>query len=344
MNIDVEGSEIKLNGENLEFLDEHKYLGTLVSNKGRMSDFQKRITDSKGVLNEIVELCKSEAIGAYRFKFMFTLLNACFLMKFKHGCEVWDGLCNRDRDSVNRLVPQAIKRILELPRSTPTNAVRHDFGLIQVSNEIEMEKVLLTAQVIEMDDKRIAKRLLTPMMTYSVPGYCTHVEEVVHKFQIHFDALKDVKDKREHVQMKVIEFEKTDLLRALLCGSKTDAITLNYKYDGSMLPYLHKLPFIQGRIIFIFRCRMFPTRVNFPERWSENLQCVFCKDHDTDEHLFSCWGYFDILDGINIDYTMFYHLNASIDELGRGADILLRIYERLECAQNDSDLRNECDE
>ena len=129
----------------LEIVCEHKYLGTLLANKGRISDLQMRIKDSKGVLNEIVELCRYEAIGAYRLKYMFTLLNSCFMTKFKHRCEVWDGMCKRDRDNVNRLIPRAIKRILELPRSTPATAVRHDFGLIQLQNEIEMEKNIVNS-------------------------------------------------------------------------------------------------------------------------------------------------------------------------------------------------------
>ena len=105
-----------------------------------------------------------------------------------------------------------------------------------------------------------------------------------------------------------------------------------------MLPYLCELPFVQSRIIFVFSCRMFPTRVNFPERWNEELKCVFCKDLDTDEHLFTCWGYLDIIGGDHIDVSMFYNLNTTNDELSRGADILIKIYDRLEIAQNDSEL------
>ena len=46
----------------------------------------------------------------------------------------------------------------------------------------------------------------------------------------------------------------------------------------------------------------------------------------------------DLFDGGSIDHTMFYHLNTTADELGKGAKILQRVYERLEIAQSDSDL------
>ena len=88
-NVIESGEGVMLDGEILEIVKEHKYLGTIVESEGRAQDIQKRVSDCKGVLNEIVELCKSEAVGNYRFKYMNTLLNSCFLKKFEHGCEVW---------------------------------------------------------------------------------------------------------------------------------------------------------------------------------------------------------------------------------------------------------------
>ena len=78
-------------------------MGTQVSKSGRVSDVQKRVKDSKGVLNETVELCKTEALGEFRFNYMFTLLNACFVTKFKHGCEVWDDLNKKNLQMVFRI-------------------------------------------------------------------------------------------------------------------------------------------------------------------------------------------------------------------------------------------------
>ena len=120
------------------------------------------------------------AVGDHRFKYMFALLNSCFMAKFKHGCVVWDTMSKKDQVIINSLIPQTIKQILEMSRSTLTNAVKHDFGLIDLTKEIEMEKILLAAQVIEMDDGRVIKRLLLPMMMKYVPGYCLQTNLKYH--------------------------------------------------------------------------------------------------------------------------------------------------------------------
>ena len=176
------------------------------------------------------------------------------------------------------------------------------------------------------------------MMMKKVPGFCTHSEEIAKKYNIDTEILRNEKDQRKYLKDCVIEYEKVNLLKELLCGSKTDRITLNYCYSGKMMNYLYDLPFPQGRIIFVFRCRMFPTRVNFPERWTSDLGCIFCTQLDTDEHLFNCWGYMDICEGINIDSSIFYTLDAGIEELCDYANVLSKIYERLELMQSDSDL------
>ena len=341
MNIKIEDDKIELNNEKLEIVREHKYLGTQVSDKGRVSDLRKRINESKGVLNEIVEICKCEAVGPFRFPYMMTLINTCFKKKFQHGCEVWDSMMVKDREQVNRLIPQAVKRVLELLRSTPADAIRHNFGLINLENEVEMEKIILTARTLEADEMRIAKQLLIPMLEKKVPGYCSHVIELIEKYNISFDELGGVKDLREFVKSKVIEYTKGELLLSLLKGSKCDSITLNFCYNGDVLPYLSELEYEQSRIIFMFRSRMFPTRVNFPERWANNLLCVYCNNLDTDVHLLSCWGYMDITgESAVIDPYIFYTLKSDKSELSRGAKILLRIHKRLTIVQDDKDFHH----
>ena len=341
LNIKVGEDQIELNNEYLEIVKEHKYLGTLVADQGRVSDLRKRLSESKGVLNEIVEICKFEAVGRFRLPYMVTLITTCFMKKFEHGCEVWDSMYIKDSEQVNKLIPQAIKRVLELPRSTPTDAVRHDFGLIQLQCEVEMEKIVLTTRVMGMDEDRIAKKLLSPMMSNRVPGYCTHVQEITKKYGISLEKLQTEKDIRKSIKSKILEFERKELIRSLIQGSKTDGILLNFAYNGSMLSYLSELPFAESRIIFMFRSRMLPTRVNFPNRWADDLLCVYCKRLDTDAHLFTCWGYLDITGASNVDSSIFYHLRATKEELSQGAKILICIHERLVIAQGDKDFKDE---
>ena len=130
----------------------------------------------------------------------------------------------------------------------------------------------------------------------------------------------------------------SQLFQDMMLGSKTDAMATNFCYNGKMMGYLCDLPFESARIIFMFRSRMFPTRVNFPERWSDNKNCIYCGKMDTDEHLFKCWGFVDITVNSEVDFNMFYKLDATVEELVKGAEVLQSIFERLSLAQEDKDM------
>ena len=149
--------KIKMNDAILEVVDDHEYLGTIISALGRKKDLLKRVTDCKGVLNEIAEICKTSGVTEVCLMFVTFLLDACFKSKFKHGCQVWDGFTKKELTTVNGLLPNLMKRVLQLPHSTPNTAVKHDLGIVDMDLEVAMERILLASKVLQMDDNRISK-------------------------------------------------------------------------------------------------------------------------------------------------------------------------------------------
>ena len=113
-------------------------------------------------INEIVQVCKSSDLSSIRLKYVNLLIESCLGMKVKHGCEVWDTLSEEQEKKIDNLKVKVIKRVMELPYSTPSAAVKYEFGLIDFSLEILMEKVLLAVKVLKSDEELSAgaKQLL----------------------------------------------------------------------------------------------------------------------------------------------------------------------------------------
>ena len=59
--------------------------------------------------------------------------------------------------------------------------------------------------------------------------------------------------------------------------------------------------------------------LNFPNRWEGNT-CIHCRKIETDQHLFTCVG------NIGMDI----YLNIDIGKLNRNAEVLQKIYDRLQ--------------
>jgi hypothetical protein len=69
-----------MNNKVIGVVNEHEYLGTIVAEKGRESDLLKRIVDCKGVINEIVEVCKTGGVGELRLRFLKILIDSCLII------------------------------------------------------------------------------------------------------------------------------------------------------------------------------------------------------------------------------------------------------------------------
>ena len=323
-----------LNQENVEVVLHHKYLGTMVSDDGtRKVDFETRVKEAQGGVNEIVQVCKSSELSPIRLKYVNLLLESCLGRKVKFGCEMWDILNEDQERNLDNLKVKVIKRAMELPYSTPSVAVKYEFGLIDFSLEIQMEKVLLAVKVLNSDEGRVAKQLLQIMLSKRVPGFCTQVVEICETvFGVTLEQLMDVEgDLRTVLKEKLVDLQRNRLRKQMITQSKTDGILLNsFKFDGKRKKYLD-LPFPLARIIFMVRCRMILTKDNFPGRW-EGTMCNVCKCLDTVEHLFKCPGFSDLIDN-SVSLETFYSDDHDLETMEAAAVMMGKINDRLKTLQ-----------
>ena len=227
-------------------------------------------------------------------------------MKFE--CEVCDKLKGEEEKDIDNLKVKVIKRVMELPYSTPSAVVKHDFGLVDLSLEVMMEKVLLAVKTLRSADERKAKQLLQIIIAKKVPGFCTEVLAICKNvLGVELDGLVTFDgDVRNMLKEKVIAVQEKRLRKQMMAQSKSDQLLLtSFGFNGNRQGYLD-LPFHQAQIIFMVRCRMLLTKCNFPGRWV-GVYCNLCGCLDTDEHLFGCPGFNDIL--CDVSYELFFAKN-----------------------------------
>ena len=242
---------------------------------------------------------------------------------------------NSYQEKLDKIKPSLLKNVLQLPSATPSAAIQYEFGVNDLTLEILMEKIVLAVETLNLDDNRISKKLLEVMLQKKVPGFCTEVLEACEILQVSLDALKSESNVREVLKKKVVKLQSVQLLSRMIIGSKMDRVLVKgFSYDGSMKKYLTELNFQEARAIFMSRYRMWPTKENFPGRWSgEN--CNICGRRDTDEHIFTCPGYTDLINE-KFEYDVFWEQECLNDtmRLKAVAGSVIKIIERLEIIQS----------
>ena len=332
----VESILDEIGGIKLQLVDAHEYLGTMISVDGsRNAEINRRITEARSVSNEIVQILKTTELSRVRLKYVTTLSNACVDSKVKYGCSVWNELKSIQEKELNELKVRLLKRVLELPYSTSSNAIKYEFGVTDLDLDCLMEKVLLAYETLKQEG--LGSRLLSTMMEKNVPGFCVEVKQALDVFNLNEDSaelLKDGKELRLLLKRKIVQIQSERLVEQMLKESKTDQLLLHgFQFDGKVKKYLLELPFNEARAVFMLRTRMFPTKDNFKGRWGS--ECVYCGNLESDIHLFSCAGYSDLIGDLKME--LFFTQDASIDELFVGAQKLLRVIQRLELFNTSKD-------
>ena len=328
--------EVWLNGELMEVVNEHVYLGTLISKNGeRTAEMIRRVKQSKSVVNEIVQICCETELARIRLRYVKLLMNACFDSKVKYGCSLWNILKSKKAiDDLNVIKPRLLKRVMQIPLSTPTAAVLYEFGVNDLALEVLMEKVILAVQTLNLADDRIAKRLLEPLLDKDVKGFCSEVKEVCAVLGVCLEEIRGESDIRNFMKRRIIEIQKEQLLKNMMLSSKMGMVLMSgFQYDGKAQKYLLELDFNEARCVFMARYRMLPTKSNFPGRW-KGTTCNICGFVDSDVHLFTCPGYAD-LNPNNVKLDMFWNedvLNNMV-VLSAAAKCVHDIIERLEEVQ-----------
>jgi hypothetical protein len=264
------------------------------------------------------------------------LIGSCLDRKVKFGSAVWNVTRYKTyQDKLNGMIPNLLKRVMQVPSSTPSTAIQYEFGINDLTIEILMEKVILAVETLNRDETRISKMLLTKMMEKSVPGFCTELVEACDLLDVSMDQLIKESDVREKLKKKVIEIQSRELLKRMVISSKMDRVlTSGYSYTGKMMKYLSELNFVEARAIFMSRYRMWPTKDNFPGRWN-GVECNVCGLTDTDEHIMSCPGYCDLVGG-KFEFEVFWDNEVLEDTktLKVVANIVVLLVERMEHIQN----------
>ena len=224
---------------------------------------------------------------------------------------------------------------MQLPTSTPSDALLYEFGINDLTLEILMEKVILAVQVLKSGDENISKQLLVALFSKNVPGFCSEVHEACKILDLSLEQLVSVGDPRKFIKKQVIKLHAGQLLKRMLMSSKMDKVIMSgYSFDGKMKNYLLKLRFDQAKAIFMTRYRMWPNKVNFPGRWEDNIFCNICGCIDDDEHIFSCPGYTDlILPGTCLNDFFNETVLKNITQLQMISDMAVKLINRMKTIQ-----------
>ena len=119
-----------VNGIGIEVVESARYLSSLFNIKGDNSDTcRERHLTAKGTSVEFCSPSRRSPFGATQIGSMLILYKTVFLPKLINNCEAWSNLKPADYKIWRSAQLNFMRKILEVPRSTPTVALYLELGM-----------------------------------------------------------------------------------------------------------------------------------------------------------------------------------------------------------------------
>ena len=122
-----------------------KYLGDTFNSKVENNVALRKhgVDKSVGFIIEIISLCKETNFGKHQMFSMMVMYQSVFLPRLLYNCESWSNLTHKDISNLQGAQLNFLRRVMEVPKSTPTAALFLELGILPIQYEIEKRQLVL---------------------------------------------------------------------------------------------------------------------------------------------------------------------------------------------------------
>ena len=287
----------KLGGEDIKSSDTYKYLGDIISrngtNKQNVEDRTKKVKNST---REIMSCGNADIMKDIELNVCLKLHEIVSIPMLLNNCESWN-LTQSDKKEYEKIEIWALKRILGLPRTTPTAAVRFITGTLFTEIRIDEKQMLYLHKVLNRTEDHWTHHILMTLDDYCI-GWSRQIRQKLSEYglETNWDVLKRKTDNEWKSTVKTA-IEKRNRERLLdECKTfrhgcvhektKTKSIIKEIErsdYCRTRLTTILSMTRLKARAIVMARYGMLDCSSNFGNKYGTK-QCKECRVIDDEAH------------------------------------------------------------
>ena len=269
--------ELKVHGTVMESVKDDMYLGDLISSDGKnRKNVEKRISKGLGIITQIMNLLENVSFGKHYVEIALLLRESMFVNGILFNAEVWYGLTKIELADYEKLDRLLLRRILQVPVSTPQESFYLELGILPLGVVIKKRRLQYLHNLVNRKKEEMLYQVFLTQWNNPTKGDWT---ETVKKnlaefgFTEEYEFLKNISKLsfKNTLKKKAKEVALDELLEKKSKHSKMD----NVSYSELAIQDYFLLPGInveEIRSVFKFRTRMAPYGDNF----RGNKDCVHC--------------------------------------------------------------------
>ena len=155
----------------MEEVTEDTYLGDILSSDGRNNkNIANRISKGIGIISQMMHLLESISLGEHYFDIAMLFREAMFLNGILTNSEIWYNLSESDIKEFENLDRLLLRRILNVPVSTPKEALYLELGILPIGWIIKSRRINYFHYLVNRDEEEMLLYLMTSEALSTVPS------------------------------------------------------------------------------------------------------------------------------------------------------------------------------
>ena len=265
-------------------VDEHQILGTWFDKTAKYKiNIMKKQEKVPFMAAYIKRVASTYTMGNMAVAARLKLMEVVSMPSIFYNAEVYPNLTNEETEIVERIQGKILRKILELPKTTPYYPLLLETGVLTVEAKIHYKKLMLFHNIMHSDDSRIIKRILRYQMTEETRKgtWMNSIETLLKKYDIKekVDVIKPTWKKLVKEKIRTV----TETTIRSKCKKKGRTAKLG-KYEQK--EYMKSTTVEQCKNILLLKLHMTNIPCNYEAGEST---CWLCGESNAStEHYFSC--------------------------------------------------------
>ena len=147
-------TELKLGDMEIEETDKYKYLCEIINNKGNLEDHIQMLEGKvEAAYQTILHIAKDKNFKGLKMAIIWKLVETCIIPIITYGAESRT-TTHKESQKIQTIMNNIIKRILQVPQSTPNDAITIETGILNIQTITEIKQLNSRMRINEMDQNR----------------------------------------------------------------------------------------------------------------------------------------------------------------------------------------------
>ena len=283
----------KLGNQEISSSDSYKYLGDIImKNGGNKRNIEEREMKVMTSTRKILAMCSDDIFQKIKLKALIRLHNSCTVTSFLTNCETWV-LNKSERNKLERIELGALKKILNVPKTTPTVVIWYVTGFLKTSILIDKRQMLYLKTILDKPDDSWLKQMFQCLLSDNI-GWAKQMSKTMDEYGIEetYDEITKMSNHAWKKKITLVTESKNKEALIELClgrnGEKTKTKGLLQKLKTSTYerkPCMKTLgkTRMQARTRIMSEFHMLDCANNYKMGY-RGLNCNICKVLDDENH------------------------------------------------------------